>query len=136
MASGRILVVEDHDDIRKLIRLNLERAGYEVCDANSKESGLAVAQEQKPDLIVLDVMMPKGTEGFQFVWELRNTLEAPLKDVPIIMMTGIHEQTELRFYPESKDGTYTAGEFLPVQEFLDKPVDVHKLLEAVKRQLG
>lgn len=70
------------------------------------------------------------------MWELRNTFDAPLKDVPIIMMSGIHEQAELRFYPESEDGTYGAGEYLPVQDFLDKPVDVNKLLEAVKRQVG
>jgi len=80
--------------------------------------------------------MPKGTEGFQFVWELRNSPDAPIRDVPIIMLTGIHDHTELRFYPQSGDGTYEAGEYLPVQDFLDKPIDVEKLLAAVEKQLG
>jgi CheY-like chemotaxis protein len=133
---AKILVVEDQDNIRKLIRMNLERVGHEVCEADSKESGLATAQDEGPDLIVLDVMMPKGTEGFQFVWELRNNADAPLKDVPIVMMTGIHDHTELRFYPESEDGTYKAGEYLPVQAFLDKPVDPEKLIETVNKHLS
>ena len=95
-----------------------------------------IYRAEQPDLICLDVMMPSGTEGFQMVWELRNNEEAPLKDVPIIMMTGIHDRTELRFYPESEDGTYKSGEYLPVQDFLDKPVAPAKLLEVVKAQLG
>lgn len=133
---AKILVVEDQDNIRKLIRMNLERAGHEVCEADNKDDGLATAAAEQPDAVVLDVMMPKGTEGFQFVWDLRNNAEAPLKDVPIIMMTGIHDHTELRFYPESEDGTYKAGEFLPVQDFLDKPVDPEKLIAAVAKQLS
>ncbi len=133
---AKILVVEDQANIRKLIRVNLEHAGYTVLEAGSKEEGLAVAEAEQPDLICLDVMMPKGTEGFQFVWTLRNTAEAPLKDVPIVMLTGIHDQTELRFYPDSDDGTYKKGEYLPVQAFLDKPIDPDKLLATVKEHLG
>jgi CheY-like chemotaxis protein len=133
---AKILVVEDQENIRKLIRINLEHAGHAVCEAGNKEEGLEVAKAEQPDLICLDVMMPKGTEGFQFVWALRNEAETPLKDVPIIMLTGIHDHTELRFYPESEDGTYKKGEFLPVQAFLDKPIDPEKLLAAVQEQLG
>jgi len=132
---AKILVVEDQDNIRKLIRINLERAGHTVCEAGGKDEGLALAESEQPDLICLDVMMPKGTEGFQFVWTLRNTADAPLKDVPIIMLTGIHDHTELRFYPESEDGTYKKGEYLPVQAFLDKPIDPDKLLAAVREHL-
>lgn len=133
---AKILVVEDQGNIRKLVRINLEHAGYTVVEAGSKEEGLEVAESEQPDLICLDVMMPHGTEGFQFVWELRNTAEAPLRDVPIIMLTGIHDHTELRFYPESEDGTYKKGEYLPVQAFLDKPIDPEKLLATVKAHLG
>ena len=133
---AKVLVVEDQDNIRKLVKMNLERAGYDVCEAADKDAGIEMARAEQPDVIVLDVMMPAGTEGFQMVWALRNNEEAPLKDVPIVMMTGIHDHTELRFYPDSEDGTYKSGEYLPVQDFLDKPVDPARLIEAVKAQLS
>lgn len=133
---AKILVVEDQGNIRKLVRINLERAGHTVVEAGGKEEGLALAESEQPDLICLDVMMPKGTEGFQFVWTLRSTAEAPLKDVPIVMLTGIHDHTELRFYPESEDGTYKKGEYLPVQAFLDKPIDPEKLIATVSEVLS
>lgn len=133
---AKILVVEDQDNIRKLVCMNLERAGHTVCDAANKEDGLEMAKAEQPDLICLDVMMPAGTEGFQFVWELRNSADAPLKDVPILMLTGIHDHTELRFYPEGEDGTYKAGEYLPVQGFIDKPVEPKKLVDTVAEILG
>ncbi|MBM3501164.1 MAG: response regulator, partial [Armatimonadetes bacterium] len=58
---AKILVVEDQGNIRKLVRINLERAGHTVVEAGGKEEGLALAESEQPDLICLDVMMPKGT---------------------------------------------------------------------------
>jgi len=55
--------------------------------------------------------------------------------VPIIILTAIHDRTELRFYPDAEDGTYEAGEYLPVQDFVDKPVDPEDLIERVERAL-
>ena len=52
------------------------------------------------------------------------------------MVTGIHETTNMRFYPDETDGTYLPGEFLPVQAWLDKPVHIEKLLEKVTKLLG
>ena len=88
------------------------------------------------DLLVVDVMMPEGTEGFHLVWKMRQMEDEALSSVPIIMVTGIHETTELRFYPDQTDGTYEPGEFLPVQAWMDKPIGVKDLLEKVKRLLG
>ncbi|MEY2571743.1 MAG: two-component system, OmpR family, operon response regulator KdpE, partial [Acidimicrobiaceae bacterium] len=55
---ARVLVVDDEDDIRLLVRFTLEHAGHEVIEANDGASALAAAAEQRPDLMVLDVMMP------------------------------------------------------------------------------
>jgi response regulator RpfG family c-di-GMP phosphodiesterase len=52
------------------------------------------------------------------------------------MLTAIHERTELRFYPDSSDGTYKAGEYLPVQDFVDKPVDPKDLLGRAAKVLS
>jgi CheY-like chemotaxis protein len=70
------------------------------------------------------------------VWRIRQLEDEALKDIPIIMATGLHEHTEMRFYPEETDGTYTPGEFLPIQGWLDKPVKPQALLDKLKALLG
>jgi twitching motility two-component system response regulator PilH len=119
-----------------MTQIALEAAGHEVLTAGSDEEGEAVAQAERPDLLIVDVMMPKGTEGFHLVWKIRQAKDEKVQGVPIIMATGIHEHTELRFYPDESDGTYEPGEFLPVQGWLDKPIEVERLLETVERVLG
>jgi CheY-like chemotaxis protein len=70
------------------------------------------------------------------VWKLRSLEGEYFRAVPVILLTAIHEKTELRFYPDSGDGTYKAGEYLPVQDFVDKPVEPKDLLERVERVLS
>jgi CheY-like chemotaxis protein len=129
--KGKILIVDDDPDIVDALSLVLEGAGYQVRDAANAEEGLAAVERERPDLIVLDVMMPDGTEGFQFVWRLRNELPQAVQETPIVILTAIHGTTRLRFYPEASDGTYSPGEYLPVQGFIDKPVDPEDLLKKV-----
>ncbi len=133
--QGTILIVDDDPDIVDALGLVLEGAGYAVHDAANAEEGLAAVERERPDLIVLDVMMPDGTEGFQFVWKVRNELPEEVRETPIIILTAIHGTTRLRFYPQASDGTYAAGEYLPVQDFIDKPVDPEDLLEKVAKLL-
>lgn len=131
----KILVVDDDPDIVESIKMVLEANSYRVMTGGSAEEGMARLREEKPDLILLDVMMPEGTEGFEFVWELRSQSNPRIKDIPIIMLTAIHGTTELRFYPEEADATYKAGEYLPVQGFIDKPVEPRALLAQIDRVL-
>ncbi len=135
--AAKILVVEDDRDMAEAIRLTLENAGYQVVNAYDPDEAWQKVTEEKPDLIVLDIMMPTGTEGFQFVWKLRSPqTDESVRNVPIIVVSSLHATTELRFYPDQYDATYGPGDFLPVQEFLDKPVEPAKLLEAVQRVLA
>jgi len=97
---------------------------------------MALVEDQRPDLIVLDVMMPGGTEGFHFVWELRANPDKSLAEIPVFMITAIHEQTRLRIYPGQADGTYEPGEYLPVQGFIDKPVTPDDLVLKVRECLA
>jgi len=134
-SRAKILIVDDDKDLVVALRFALEREGYQVASAHDLTVGLEAASAERPDCIVLDIMMPHATEGFHFVWRLRQQDEAYFRNVPIIVLSAIHERTDLRFYPDSSDGTYQAGEFLPVQDFVDKPIDPALLLERIDRAL-
>ena len=105
---AKILVVDDDHDLVTTLRLILEEAGYRVISAPDAEQGMARAEGERPDLILLDIMMPNATEGFHFVWKLRRREEPYFQTVPIVVLSAIHETTDLRFYPDSGDGTYRA----------------------------
>jgi len=136
MAEGKkILVVDDDPDIVESVRLVLESAGYEVSSAVTIDEAFDRVMQFRPDLILLDIMMPDGTEGFHFVWKLRNQYPEEVANTPILVLSAIHSTTKLRFYPEESDGTYEPGEFLPVQGFIDKPVEPHVLLDEIKKVL-
>jgi CheY-like chemotaxis protein len=134
--GAKILVVDDDPDMVESIKLILESETYGVVTAGSAEEGFAQLEAEKPDLILLDVMMPEGTEGFQFVWKLRNQYGEDLSGTPVVIVTAIHDHTRLRLYPEQQDGTYEAGEYLPVQGFIDKPVTPAQLLDTVRKVLS
>ena len=134
--SKRILVVDDDPDIVESLKMVLESANYDVDTAGSPEEGFAKLEANPPHLILLDIMMPDGTEGFHFVWRLRNEFPEPINQVPILVLTAIHSTTQLRFYPDQKDAQYAAGEFLPVQGFMDKPVEPSLLLRKLGEVLG
>jgi CheY-like chemotaxis protein len=130
----RILIVDDDPTMVQSVRLILESRSYATAEANDASQAMEKVKQARPDLVLLDIMMPDGIEGFHFVWELRQ-MEPPLRDIPIIVVTAIHERGELRYYPEQSDGTYKPGEYLPVQDFVDKPIQPDDLLARVARQL-
>jgi CheY-like chemotaxis protein len=126
-----VLVVDDDVDAAEAMKTVLEGEGYQVTVAHSPVEAWEKVSAQRPHLILLDIMMPAGTEGFHFVWKLRGADEEQVRDIPIIVVSAIHEGTPMRFYPAESDGTYAPGEYLPVQAFLDKPVESRKLLAQV-----
>lgn len=134
--KATILVVDDDPDLVGAVSLVLENASYRVEAAADADEALEKVETARPDLIILDVMMPDGTEGFQFVWKLRNEYPEDLAGTPIIVLSCIHDTTKLRFYPDQSDGTYEPGEYLPVQGFIDKPLDPAHLLQQVAKVLS
>ncbi|HEY3397376.1 MAG TPA: response regulator [Armatimonadota bacterium] len=134
--SKRILVVDDDPDIAESLRMVLESASYDVETAGSPAEAFELLDKDPPDLVLLDIMMPDGTEGFHFVWKLRNEYDPPLNSIPIIVLSAIHSTTQLRFYPDQTDKEYGAGEFLPVQGFMDKPVEPSALLKKIREVWG
>lgn len=134
--SARILVVEDDVDTADALRVLLESAGYAVLFAPDGGAAFDLAQKEIPDLIIADVMMPSGTEGFHFIWRLRRDGGDPVKDVPIIVVSAIHKTVPLQLYPEKSDSVYGPNEYLPVQAFLDKPIQPARLLDEIERLLA
>lgn len=128
----KILIIDDDPDIVLAVRLCLEDAGHEVLEAGNGTEGLETIKTERPDLIILDVMMDTTTEGFQLSLKLRSpdpTSEyAEFSDIPILMLTSIHTTTPLRFGPDE--------DYLPVDEFVDKPIDPDDLVKKVKTLLG
>ncbi len=110
------------------MRITLENAGFEVIDAQDGKKGVEKIKKESPDLVILDVMMGSQDEGFFVAYEIRNDPE--LSDIPIIMLTAIGQETGFSFNKEKDE------DFLPVNEFLEKPVDPDKLVELVKINLG
>jgi|GEM_PF-127836 len=131
-----VLVVDDDVDFVEVARVALESEGYRVIVAGSKEEGLAYVRSEKPDLIVLDVMMPTGTEGFHFVWELRKDRDERLRRIPILMVTAINDRAPLRIDPDDSDDVFGPREYLPVEDFIEKPVSPVQLCSKVKKLLA
>ncbi|MDP2920347.1 MAG: response regulator [Dehalococcoidia bacterium] len=113
----KILVIDNEENLRKILQVNLTASGYEVITASNGEEGLALMEREKPDLVLLDIKMP-GISG----WEVLNILNSRpnLKDIPVIIMTAFLKSTE-----EAR--MKTTG----VTGFLAKPFDVQELLDQV-----
>ena len=127
MAEKTILIIDDDIDLVEIIRVTLENQGFKVIDAQTGERGLAMAKEQNPDLILLDVMMGKVDEGFQVAYQLRS--EDVTAETPILMLTAVTAQTGFDFDPaRDKD-------FLPVNEFLEKPISPRNLVDMIRKHL-
>jgi len=82
-----ILVIDDNDDIRGLLSLVLQKEGYEVLEAAGGSEALIKINESKPDLILLDVMMP-GLSGLEVLATIRESKEKKISEVPVIMITA------------------------------------------------
>jgi PAS domain S-box-containing protein len=97
LAARRVLVVDDDDDFRVLIKAQLINAGYEVLDARDASSAVHIARTMRPDVITVDLLMP-GVDGWDFIERLR--AEEPLARIPVIVVSGLPEATESRRRPE------------------------------------
>lgn len=129
----KILIIDDDPDIVEAMRMPLEASRYQVASASSAREGLEKVLKERPDLIILDIMMETTTEGFHLAYKLRSEdPDSPyreFKEVPILIITAIHKTTPLRFSPKTDE------EFLPVEDFIEKPIEPKVLLEKVSKLL-
>ncbi len=117
----RVLLVDDDREIVESIRMALESKGYEVLVARDGNQGLAMAEREDPDLVVLDMMMPKRS-GFLVLEKLRRTRPVPLR---VIMITA-NEGSRHKAY----------ADMLGVDDYIRKPFAMDRLMDSVKRLLG
>ncbi|MBN1558272.1 MAG: response regulator [Lentisphaerae bacterium] len=123
----RILLVDDDREFVQATRDLLEAYGYAVDAAHSGAEGLQKARAQRPDLMILDVMMSSETEGFDISRRVQE--EPELQDLPVIMLTGIRKAMNLPFQFEPDK------QWLPVKAVLEKPVSPDRLLAEIKKHL-
>lgn len=132
--SKKILVVDDDRDLTASLAQVLRAHGYDVATAPSGAEGLKALLAERPDLLVLDVMMETDTAGFEAADAIRSRRETSkykaFRDLPIVILTAIDQVTNSRFSMDPSDS------FLPGRnEFLTKPVDLDELLAKVRRAL-
>ncbi len=123
-STKKILIVDDNPDFVESTKDLLEVQGYTVDVAYDGESGLEKAKADRPDLMILDVMMAHDTEGFEVSRKIPETPE--LQGMPVLLVTGIRKDKDLPFGFEPDDT------WLPVEQILEKPVAPEKFIEAVE----
>lgn len=149
MMPKKVLVIDDDPNVLKVLSLALEEHGYEPYTAEDGVEGMEKVKASKPDLIILDVMMPKRT-GFVMFKQLRKSEE--YKDVPVMMVTAVAES--LKEQDQKKGGTFDSpydqlreslrGAIQEMRDegidkpelFLDKPIDPEAVVGKIRDLIG
>jgi CheY-like chemotaxis protein len=122
---AKILIVDDDPDFRLVSRIVLQAEGYEVLEATNGWQALELARLEKPDLIMLDVMMSATLEGVSVSKQLESDPE--LKKTPVVMVSAIATTEYASEFPEER---------IPIDAWLSKPLQPSVLLKTVKRLTG
>lgn len=122
---AKILVVDDDPDFVEITRLILESNNYEVISAHDSADALAKMHQEKPDLVLLDIMMTQILDGLVVPREMLS--DPDLERVPIIVVSSITSSPHI--------GEFPTDEYLAVDDWISKPVQPEILLEKVKRYL-
>ena len=126
MEKKRILVVDDEPEMVKMLKMSLETASYEVIAAYNGQEGIDKTKKERPDAIILDLMMPEK-DGFAACKEIKNDPECA--HIPIMVLTAISDHLTHTRYAKSM------GLELEAEDYVDKPVDPNLLLERLAKLL-
>ncbi len=123
---AKILVVDDDRDFVKITRMILQPNNYEVITAGNGEQALESMRREKPDLVILDIMMSYILDGL----DVRRQMAADpaLKDIPVIMATSLTGERVRKEIP--------SDEYVPASDWIHKPIDPDILLRLVRKHLG
>ena len=123
---AKILIVDDDPDIREALSMILESKGYQVVTAQDGIEGLATLKAELPDLLVLDLLMPK-MDGFAVCKELQDPRWSKYKNIPILILTSVREEASRRRYE------LETGLELNVDDYVEKPISPDVLLHRVEK---
>jgi len=129
--NKKVLVVDDDPDVRLINTSIVEENGYTPLEASDGEEGLKMVKKERPDLILLDVLMPKQS-GLRLYRELMTNKS--FEKIPVVILSGIAKKTFLR---SQKALTEFGGASVPEPEiYLEKPVETEDLADTIKKILG
>ena len=127
-SQRKILIVDDDPDIREAIGAVLETYSYEVITAGDGEEGLNKLKDEKPDLMILDLLMPR-MDGFAVLKELQDPRRSKYSNIPILILTSVKEDASRRRYE------LETGLELNFDDYVEKPIDPHTLVRRVEKLL-
>lgn len=127
----KVLTVDDDADIRKVVSKLVEKTGYEAIEAKNGVEGMNAVKEGKPDLIILDMLMPKES-GIRMYHELKT--DESFREIPVIVLSAIPQKSFLRSQRVLDE---FAGESVPEPEaYIEKPEEPQELIALMKKILG
>lgn len=118
----RILICDDDPVILRLLEVNLELEGYDVLTANHGEEAFEIATRERPDLVILDIMMPR-LDGYQTCQKLK--AQESTEDIPVVFLSAKAQASDIE-----------KGKSFGVSEYLTKPFDPNDLIDVVERLVG
>lgn len=127
-SKRKILLVDDEESLVEVLSVRLRSEGYEVLSAYTGEKGFELARVEKPDVIILDIFLP-GEDGLAILKRLKRPIDSEtgepsaIRDIPVIVVTGIGEKMEEVFVMESAFA------------FLTKPFETQTLLHSIRKAL-
>jgi len=121
--SRRVVCIEDEPDMIDLIKLILGRKGFEVIGAEGGQEGLKTIRKQKPDLVLLDLMMP-DVDGWEVYQQMK--ADAALKDIPVIVVTAKAQSID----------KVLGLQIVKVDDYIAKPFSTEELMESIERVLS
>jgi CheY-like chemotaxis protein len=125
-AMSKILIVDDDPDFVEMTRIVLEQQGYETTSASDGNEALQAIRAEKPDLVILDVIMSSILDGLSVTQELQDDPEH--RDIPILMVTSIANTDYAALFP--------TDEYVHINAFMTKPIAAEQLLSQVRRLLS
>ncbi|MDR1726587.1 MAG: response regulator [Acidobacteriota bacterium] len=128
--SKKILTIDDDVDLTDSIKAWFEARGYAVRAAHSGAEGKKAIRQERPDAIILDVMMDTDADGFNLAYELKG--DAATRDIPIVLLSGFTDHLA----DKAPSFEFVMGRDWPATEYLKKPASLQSIGEAVERVLG